>query len=243
MPPWSRTPAASRKPSTWLRRHGESWDMAIVDLFLEQGNGLGVVDACRHRGPPTRRSWCSATTPRPTCAPAPRRSVPTPSSTSRKSTCCSTTASAWSPKRVIRPLRRRGGLLSGVNASRQRLLQATESMSSIDFKGRVAIVTGAGGGWAASTRWHWRRAAPRWWSTTWAVPAMAPAVRSAPPQAVVDEIQAAGGEAIANGASVTDFEAVQAMVAQAVDTWGRVDILVNNAWHPARQELRQDGTG
>jgi NAD(P)-dependent dehydrogenase (short-subunit alcohol dehydrogenase family) len=40
---------------------------------------------------------------------------------------------------------------------------------------------------------------------------------------------AAGGEAIANGASVTDFEAVQAMVQQAVDAWGRVDILVNNA--------------
>ena len=36
-------------------------------------------------------------------------------------------------------------------------------------------------------------------------------------QAVVDEIKAAGGEAIANGASVTDFEAVQAMVQQAVD--------------------------
>jgi NAD(P)-dependent dehydrogenase (short-subunit alcohol dehydrogenase family) len=48
-------------------------------------------------------------------------------------------------------------------------------------------------------------------------------------QAVVDEIRAAGGEAIANAASVTDFAAVQAMVQQAMDTWGRVDILVNNA--------------
>ena len=45
----------------------------------------------------------------------------------------------------------------------------------------------------------------------------------------MDEIRAAGGEAIANAASVTDFEAVQAMVQQTVDTWGRVDILVNNA--------------
>ncbi len=48
-------------------------------------------------------------------------------------------------------------------------------------------------------------------------------------EAVVNEIRAAGGEAIANGASVTDYEAVQAMVQQAVDAWGRVDILVNNA--------------
>jgi NAD(P)-dependent dehydrogenase (short-subunit alcohol dehydrogenase family) len=48
-------------------------------------------------------------------------------------------------------------------------------------------------------------------------------------QKVVDEIKAAGGEAMANGASVTDFDAVQAMVQQAIDAWGRVDILVNNA--------------
>jgi NAD(P)-dependent dehydrogenase (short-subunit alcohol dehydrogenase family) len=46
---------------------------------------------------------------------------------------------------------------------------------------------------------------------------------------VVDEIRAAGGEAIANGASVTDFAAVQGMVQQAVEAWGRVDVLVSNA--------------
>jgi len=48
-------------------------------------------------------------------------------------------------------------------------------------------------------------------------------------QRVVEEIRAAGGEALANGASVTDFEAVQQMVQQAVDAWGRVDVLVSNA--------------
>jgi DNA-binding NarL/FixJ family response regulator len=33
----------------WLKGHSDAWDMAIVDLFLEDGNGFGVVDACRDR--------------------------------------------------------------------------------------------------------------------------------------------------------------------------------------------------
>ncbi|RZJ86537.1 MAG: SDR family NAD(P)-dependent oxidoreductase, partial [Brevundimonas sp.] len=48
-------------------------------------------------------------------------------------------------------------------------------------------------------------------------------------QAVVAEIEAAGGEAIANAASVTEYAAVQAMVDQTMAKWGRIDILVNNA--------------
>lgn len=46
---------------------------------------------------------------------------------------------------------------------------------------------------------------------------------------VVAEIEAAGGEAVANGADVTDEDAVARMVTEAVERWGRVDILVNNA--------------
>ncbi|MBY0410200.1 MAG: response regulator [Burkholderiaceae bacterium] len=33
----------------WLFTHSDQWDLAIVDLFLRQGSGLGVLDACRNR--------------------------------------------------------------------------------------------------------------------------------------------------------------------------------------------------
>jgi NAD(P)-dependent dehydrogenase (short-subunit alcohol dehydrogenase family) len=48
-------------------------------------------------------------------------------------------------------------------------------------------------------------------------------------EAVVAEIEAAGGEAMANGADVTDAGAIAAMVEVALERWGRIDILVNNA--------------
>jgi len=100
---------------------------------------------------------------------------------------------------------------------------------SLDFQGRVAIVTGAGGGLG---RQHALALAARGARVLvndlgGAVDGSGATVSAA--QAVADEIVAAGGQALANGASVTDFAAVQAMVAQAVDAWGRVDILVNNA--------------
>ena len=100
---------------------------------------------------------------------------------------------------------------------------------SLDFKGRVAIVTGAGGGLG---RQHALALAARGAKVVvndlgGGRDGSGGAITAA--EAVVNEIRAAGGEAIANGASVTDYAAVQAMVQQAMDTWGRVDILVNNA--------------
>ncbi len=102
-------------------------------------------------------------------------------------------------------------------------------MQRMDFSGQVAIVTGAGGGLG---RQHALALAARGARVLvndlgGALDGSAGSTGAA--QAVVDEIVAAGGQALANIASVTDFDAVQAMVAQAVDAWGRVDILVNNA--------------
>jgi len=99
----------------------------------------------------------------------------------------------------------------------------------LDFKDRIAIVTGAGGGLG---RLHALALAARGAKVVvndlgGARDGSGGSVSAA--QAVVAEIEAAGGVAMANGASVTDFAAVQAMVQQAVDAWGRVDILVNNA--------------
>ena len=89
----------------------------------------------------------------------------------------------------------------------------------LDFKGRVAIVTGAGGGLG---RQHALALAKRGAKVLvndlgGAVDGSGGSVSAA--QAVVDEIRAAGGEALANGASVTDFAAVEAMVQQAIDAW------------------------
>ena len=48
-------------------------------------------------------------------------------------------------------------------------------------------------------------------------------------QGVVDEITAAGGEAVTSGANVADWEQAEGLIQTAVDTFGGLDVLVNNA--------------
>ena len=38
-----------REGKAWLAQHSEDWDIAVVDLFLREGSGLGVVESCRGR--------------------------------------------------------------------------------------------------------------------------------------------------------------------------------------------------
>ena len=106
---------------------------------------------------------------------------------------------------------------------------------AIDLSNRVAIVTGAGGGLG---REHALALAKRGakvlvndlgGALSGAAAEANPSSAVSAAQAVADEIIAMGGQAIANSASVTDFEAVQAMIKQAMEAWGRIDILVNNA--------------
>jgi len=99
----------------------------------------------------------------------------------------------------------------------------------IDFTGRVAVVTGAGGGLGRAHALALAARGARVLVNDLGGTTSGQGGSPSAAQAVVDEIIAAGGQAIANGASVTDPVAVAAMVAQAMDAWGRIDILVNNA--------------
>jgi NAD(P)-dependent dehydrogenase (short-subunit alcohol dehydrogenase family) len=95
----------------------------------------------------------------------------------------------------------------------------------IRFDGKVAIVTGAARG---QGRAHALGLAARGAS----VLINDLGHDGAPSQGALDvvaEIEAAGGTALANGADVSDADAAEAAVQQALAAWGRVDILVNNA--------------
>lgn len=104
-------------------------------------------------------------------------------------------------------------------------------MSEVRFDGQVAIVTGAGVGLGRS---HALGLAARGARVVvndlgGTVDGATSNVGSDAAQAVVAEIEAMGGEAMANGADVSNEEQVRAMVAEVIDRYGRIDILVNNA--------------
>ena len=48
---WAETETEAK---SWLDQRPRQWDLAIVDLFLKQGSGLGVLEACRNREPGQR---------------------------------------------------------------------------------------------------------------------------------------------------------------------------------------------
>jgi NAD(P)-dependent dehydrogenase (short-subunit alcohol dehydrogenase family) len=98
-----------------------------------------------------------------------------------------------------------------------------------EFAGRVAIVSGAGGGLGRLYALELAARGAKVVVNDLGGTLGGSGASTSAAQRVTDEIRAAGGDAIADGSSVTDFGAVQAMVKRAVDAWGRVDIVVNNA--------------
>jgi NAD(P)-dependent dehydrogenase (short-subunit alcohol dehydrogenase family) len=100
---------------------------------------------------------------------------------------------------------------------------------SIRYDGKVAIVTGAGQGLGRSHALELARRGARVVVNDLGGAKDGTGASSEAARAVVAEIEALGGEAIANGANVANYDEVEAMVGQAMAQWGRVDILVNNA--------------
>ena len=102
-------------------------------------------------------------------------------------------------------------------------------MADIRFDGKVAIVTGAGGGLGRQHALELARRGAKVVVNDLGGSVDGSGGSSAAADAVVAEIKAAGGEAISNGSSVTDDAGVALMIKQAMDTWGRIDILIANA--------------
>ncbi|RYG82673.1 MAG: SDR family NAD(P)-dependent oxidoreductase, partial [Alphaproteobacteria bacterium] len=99
---------------------------------------------------------------------------------------------------------------------------------SISFKDRVAIVTGAGGGLGRAYALELAKRGAKVVVNDLGASRDGTGHSDAALQ-VVEEIEAAGGQAMSNGASVTEYTQMQEMVAKAKEKWGGVHILINNA--------------
>lgn len=99
---------------------------------------------------------------------------------------------------------------------------------TISFEGRVAIVTGAGGGLGRFYALELARRGAKVVVNDLGGGRDGSGSSDAAAR-VVEEIRSAGGTAMANGASVTDFAQVEAMAAAAREAWGGIHILINNA--------------
>lgn len=97
-----------------------------------------------------------------------------------------------------------------------------------EFEGKVAVITGAGGGLGKAHALEFARRGAKVVVNDLGGSVDGSGESDAADQ-VVAEIKAAGGEAIANKASVSDREGAASIISDAVEAFGTVDILVNNA--------------
>jgi NAD(P)-dependent dehydrogenase (short-subunit alcohol dehydrogenase family) len=98
-----------------------------------------------------------------------------------------------------------------------------------NLEGKVAIVTGAGRGIGREHALALARAGARIVVNDLGASLAGEGADEGPAHEVVREIEALGGEAVANGENVADFAGAKRLVESAVDAFGRLDILVNNA--------------
>lgn len=100
---------------------------------------------------------------------------------------------------------------------------------SISFEGKVAVITGAGGGLGKQHAIELAKRGAKVVVNDLGGSVDGSGGSSEGALQVVEEIKAAGGEAIANGGSVSDRAGAQSLIDDAMNAWGRVDIVVNNA--------------
>ena len=100
---------------------------------------------------------------------------------------------------------------------------------TIRFDGRVAIVTGAGNGLGRAHALGLASRGAKVVVNDFGGARDGTGGSLTPAEAVVEDIRKAGGEAMADGADVSNFEQVTAMVAKATEKWGSVDLLCANA--------------
>src|SRR6185437_15765199 len=156
---------------------------------------------------------------RPTSAGPPRSWPPTrrPTSAARRWRC----TAAASHRTIWRPRRR---------SSNQHFKRQGRHTDMGLLDGRVVIVTGAGGGIGRAHALAFAAEGARVVVNDIGVGLDgSPAGGGSAARGVVDEIAAAGGEAVTSGANVADWEEAAGLVQTAVDTFGGLDVLVNNA--------------
>jgi NAD(P)-dependent dehydrogenase (short-subunit alcohol dehydrogenase family) len=102
-------------------------------------------------------------------------------------------------------------------------------MADLGFDGKVAIITGAGGGLGRSHALELSKRGALVVVNDLGGSMDGEGGDQGPAHDVVAEIVAMGGEAVANGDDISDWDGAERMINQAVDTFGGLDILINNA--------------
>ncbi len=102
-------------------------------------------------------------------------------------------------------------------------------MAEIRFDGRVAVVTGAGGGLGRAYALLLASRGAKVVVNDLGGSFDGTGSDATPAQQVVDEIKSNGGEAVANYDSVSEWEGAQSIIQTAIDSYGKLDILINNA--------------
>ncbi|MEL6744767.1 MAG: SDR family oxidoreductase [Pseudomonadota bacterium] len=100
---------------------------------------------------------------------------------------------------------------------------------AISFTDQVVIVTGSGNGLGKCHALEFAKRGAKVVINDFGGARDGTGGSSEAAEAVVAEIESAGGEAMANGANVADREQVDHMIAQTMEKWGRIDVLINNA--------------